>query len=102
MSVAKSLVFALLAFGCATAGKDLGEAPIDAPKTVDSSQVTVDSPRVDAPPDAPPDAPIDAGPGGVCMTNAGCTFPGECCFTLGGGAGICTPGVVFGGTCFPE
>ncbi|MBA3456158.1 MAG: hypothetical protein H0T42_23870 [Deltaproteobacteria bacterium] len=104
MSVARTLAFAVLGFGCATAGKDLGEVPIDAPKPVDSNQVTVDAPRFDAPMiDAAIDAPmIDAGPGGTCTNNAGCTFPGECCFTLGGGAGICTPGTVFAGSCFPE
>ena len=100
MQAAKFLAFALLASGCATAGNGGTDLPADAPKPVDSSQVTSDAPRFDAPIDAPIDAMPDAGPGGDCTTNPECTFPGECCFTIGG-PGICVPGDVLLGTCFP-
>lgn len=111
MSAAKSLAIALLAFGCATGGKDGGDLPVDAPKAVDSSQVTVDAPMhiVDAHEstfDAPImiDAPmvmIDAPSGPFCGGNSECTVSGECCFTLGG-PGVCVPGTPFAGSCIPD
>ncbi|MDB4964155.1 MAG: hypothetical protein JWP01_4154 [Myxococcales bacterium] len=113
MSVAiRGLAFALLALsavGCATGGKDGNQQPADASLPRDSSQVAIDAPRSDAGVmvdafvmiDAAPVMTPDAGPGGICADNAGCTFPGECCFTLGGGAGICTPGDVILDACFP-
>jgi len=109
MSAAKSLAIALLAFGCATGGKDGGDLPVDAAKPVDSSQVTIDAPMqiVDAHQstfDAPVvDAPmmIDAPSGPFCTANNQCTVAGECCLTVGGPQGFCAPGTVLGGTCFP-
>lgn len=109
MSAAKSLAIALLAFGCATGGKDGGDLPIDAPKSVDSSQITIDAPRgIDAPAstiDAPLiDAPvmIDAPSGPFCSGNAQCTVSGECCLSVGG-SGFCVPGTPIGGSvCLPN
>jgi hypothetical protein len=49
------------------------------------------------PPDAPPDAPVSQL---FCTQNSECTNAGECCFTVGG-AGLCVPGTVLGGICFP-
>lgn len=107
MSAAQHLIaIVLLAGGCATGGKDGGDGPIDAPKAIDSRQVTIDAPKViDAPMqmiDAPIDAMIDAATsGGVCNGNGDCGFAGECCFTLGG-PGLCVPGTPVGGSCLPN
>lgn len=108
MSAAQSLAFALLAVSCATGGKEGNDLPIDAPKSVDSSQVRTDAPMqvVDAPViDAPMmiDAPVmvDAPSGPFCTANSQCTVAGECCLTIGGPQGFCAPGTVLGGTCFP-
>jgi len=110
MSAAQSLAFALLAFGCATGGKD-SDGPVDAPKAIDSSNVTIDAPRmIDAPNmsviDAfvPIDAPvmIDAPSGPFCTANNQCTVAGECCVTLGGPQGFCAPGQVVLGQCVPQ
>lgn len=109
MSAAQSLAFALLAVGCATGGKDGGDLPIDAPKAVDSSQVTIDAPMqiVDAH-ESTFDAPIvldavmiDAPSGPFCTANSQCTVAGECCLTVGGPQGFCAPGTVVFGECFP-
>lgn len=110
MSAAKSLAIALLAFGCATGGKDGGDLPVDAPKSLDSSQVTIDAPMhiVDAHEstfDAPIviDAPvmIDAPSGPFCTANNQCNNSGECCLTLGQPQGFCAPGTIIFGECTP-
>ena len=106
MSAAQSLAFALLAFGCATGGKD-GGVPIDAPKPVDSSQGTIDAPRVvdahESLIDSPIaiDAMIDAPSGPFCSGNGDCTVSGECCVSLGG-PGFCAPGTPIGSACLPN
>ena len=104
MSVAQSLSFALLAFGCATGGKDGGDGPVDASKAIDGSPVTSDAPRAIDAPAAMIDAPammIDAPSGPFCTTNGQCTVSGECCLTLGGSQGFCAPGTAIGSTCLP-
>ena len=109
MSAAQRLAFALLAAGCATGGKEGNDLPIDAPRSVDSSQVRIDAPMqvVDAPvTDAPMvmnDAPVmaDAPSGPFCTANSQCTTAGQCCLTIGGPQGFCAQGTVLGGTCFP-
>jgi hypothetical protein len=109
MSAAHGLAFALLACGCATGGKD-NDGPVDAPKAIDSSNVTIDAPRqIDAPNmvliDAyvPPDAfvPQDAPSGPFCNGNSECTVAGQCCFSLGG-PGFCVPGTPVAGACLPD
>ena len=107
MTAAQHFAIALLACGCATGGKDGGDGPIDAPKPIDSNQVTIDAPRmIDAPAsiDAPImiDAMIDAPSGPFCNGNSECTVSGECCFALGG-PGVCVPGTIpIPGTCLPN
>ena len=110
MSVAKSFAFALLAFGCATGGKDGSDQPIDAPKLADGTPITIDAPgtTVDAQEsvtDAPlTDAPIvmiDAPSGPFCNGNSECTASGECCLSLGG-PGFCVPGTAVGSICLPD
>jgi len=112
MSAAQSFAFALLAFGCATGGKDQGEGPVDAPKAIDSSNVTIDAPRlIDAPNMSVIDAyvppldafvPQDAPAGPFCMGNNTCPVAGECCVNLGG-PGFCAPGTPLGNdVCFPD
>ncbi len=111
MSAAQSLAFALLAFGCATGGKEGNDLPIDAPRMVDGTPIIIDAPgtTVDAHQsvtDAPItiDAPvtmIDAPSGPFCNGNAECTVAGQCCFALGG-PGFCVAGTPFGSACVPD
>ncbi len=66
-------------------------APGDAAPPIDALAVT----------DAPP-ALLDAPPGSlICTTNSQCTVAGQCCLTLGGAQGFCTPGTIFLGECTP-
>jgi len=104
MSAAHKLAFALLAFGCATGGKDGGDGHVDAPKAVDGSPLTSDAPRLIDAPATLIDAPammVDAPSGPFCTANGQCTVSGECCVTLGGPQGFCAPGTAIGSTCLP-
>ena len=105
-AIAAGGAVAACATGGANAGDDTGDKMDAAVKPIDASMVTIDAPKpmVDASvpmPDAftpPPDAP----PGSLfCMSNAQCTTAGECCVTLGGTMGVCAPGTVILGQCFP-
>ncbi len=111
MSAAKSLAFALLAFGCATGGKDGGDQPIDAPKLADGTPITIDAPGttvdahesvIDAPLIDAPMVMIDAPSGPFCTADNQCNAGGECCVDLGGPQGFCGPGVVIFGECVPQ
>jgi len=104
----RSLAIVLLVSACASGGVAGQEGKMDAPaQQRDGSFVTNDAPKPppDArPPDAhaPPDAAVDAASGLFCSDNSQCTTAGQCCLTLGGPTGFCTPGTVVLGVCVPQ
>ncbi|HEX5060507.1 MAG TPA: hypothetical protein VFV99_14165 [Kofleriaceae bacterium] len=105
-------MYAVFVVACATGGMNGGSGGDDVGEKMDAAVMPHYDSNVSSLPDASVkmDASIvvqdafvpqpDAASGPFCMANSDCTNAGECCFSING-TGLCVPGTIVLGVCFP-
>jgi len=107
-----ALVYAVFVGACATGGMNGGGGGDDVGEKMDAAVTAKQDARTSVTPDASGmmDASVvvqdafvpqpDAASSLFCTSNSDCTNSGECCFAIQG-QGLCVPGTIVLGQCFP-